>query len=409
MKGIIEMPNMKDREKNVFSIRKKNKKKNSVKTREEKLAKELEKALLQLHDQMYFRMDIYCGGLLLAKEIFMKDDASVDERSAAVCLLSMLTNINGMPDCIYDASWRVAFEGFNSLHQFNYIYYRSQINKSGEIDQHGYSVETTKEKVKRKNGFMKLKTVDKPNSNGRYIRNVTIFLTSVIQNTNMWDDFRKRVIFHEDSLGRITNVSFNEGSVVRPVPVPTGMSADFDGDCLSVFNGDRLTSDFPEQSVTEKNPEETVAENAQQPDDPMTILNSIVNRLNEISAIRGWSEWKPVLYGGSFYIIPFSSTGIGKMTWDEVFNDPEFPYFNMILDAIADLIPEGGSSEVFIPTYELVDDCLLGGIDGHIWIDWPPTEKCGFAFTTNGNKMHFKKNTKLGVFPFVKINFPDNT
>ena len=29
MKGIIEMPNMKDREKNVFSVRKKNKKKGS--------------------------------------------------------------------------------------------------------------------------------------------------------------------------------------------------------------------------------------------------------------------------------------------------------------------------------------------------------------------------------------------
>ena len=405
MKGIIEMPNMKDREKNVFSVRKKNKKKNSVKTREEKLAKELEKALLQLHDQMYFRMDIYCGGLLLAKEIFMKDDASVDERSAAVCLLSKLTNINGMPDGVYDARWRDAFEGFHALHQFDCVYYR--YNKLGEIAQNGYSVETTKEKVKRKNGFMKLKTVNKPNDKGRYVRNVTIYLTDIIQNTDVWDDFRKRVIFHEDSLGRITNVSFNEGSVV--VPVHTGMSADFDGDCLSVFNGDRLTSDFPEQSVTEKNPEETVAENTQQPDDPMTILNSIVNRLNEISAIRGWSEWKPVLYGGSFYIIPFSSTGIGKMTWDEVFNDPEFPYFNMILDAIADLIPEGGSSEVFIPTYELVDDCLLGGIDGHIWIDWPPTEKCGFAFTSNGNKMHFNKNSKLGVFPFVKINFPDNT
>ena len=401
MKGIIEMPNMKDREKNVFSIRKKNKKKNSVKTREEKLAKELEKALLQLHDQMYFRMDIYCGGLLLAKEIFMKDDASVDERSAAVCLLSKLTNINGMPDGVYDVRWRDAFEGFHALHQFNCVYYR----KLGEIDQNGYSVETTKEKVKRKNGFMKLKTVNKSNDKGRYVRNVTIYLTDIIQNTDVWDDFRKRVIFHEDSLGRITNVSFNEGSVV--IPVPTGMSADFDGDVWA--------PEFPEQSADEKKPEEIAAENTQQAEQAedltMTILTfkEIVNRLNEISAIRGWSNWDLVSCGGRYYIVPIKMTGIGKMTWDEVFNNPEFPYFDIILDSIADLIPEGGSSEVFIPTYELACDCLFGEVDSHIWIDWPSTEKCGFAFTTNGNKMHFKKNTKLGVFPFVKINFPDNT
>lgn len=401
MKGIIEMPNMKDREKNVFSVRKKNKKKNSVKTREERLAKELKKALLQLHDQNYFRMDIYCGGLLLAKEIFMKDDASVDERSAAVCLLSKLTNINGMPDGVYDVRWRDAFEGFHALHQFNCVYYR----KLGEIDQNGYSVETTKEKVKRKNGFMKLKTVNKSNDKGRHVRNVTIYLTNIIQNTDLWDDFRKRIIFHEDSLGRITNVSFNEGSVV--IPVHTGMSADFDGDVWA--------PEFPEQSAAEKKPEEIAAENTQQAEQAedltMTILTfkEIVNRLNEISAIRGWSNWDLVSCDGRFYIVPIKMTGIGKMTWDEVFNNPEFPYFDIILDSIADLIPEGGSSEVFIPTYELAYDCLFGEVDSHIWIDWPSTEKCGFAFTTNGNKMHFKKNTKLGVFPFVKINFPDNT
>ena len=391
MKGIIEMPNMKDREKNVFSVRKKNKKKNRVKTREERLAKELEKALLQLHDQKYFRMDIYCGGLLLAKEIFMKDDASVDERSAAVCLLSKLTNINGMPDGVYDARWRDAFEGFHALHQFNCVYYR----KLGEIDQNGYSVETTKEKVKRKNGFMKLKTVNKSNDKGRHVRNVTIYLTDIIQNTDVWDDFRKRIIFHEDSLGRITNVSFNQGSVV--IPVHTGMIADFDGDKLYpvVYDGVPANTESEDQAV-----------NAADDNGLFNKMNETISYLNSLSELEGWRAWHGTEYhrtdskDHTAVIVPDKLSGVGTATWYELFYPgyKKLKHVDLIRRHVEAVLRDKYDYTISYPTKTEIEDEIFEA-DAHAWIDHPDTEKCGFAYTKHGNVTHLPKNMKLAIFP----------
>ena len=408
MNGIIEMPNMKDRKENIASAKKKQenaekKGKRMTKTKEEeKLYKQLAKNSHQLLVQRNFRMNVTWASLILAKQVFEKECATTDERDAAICILATMTNINGMPCLSYCTQpWMTVFNGTSPLYQFNYVFYRYDDDGLDGIEEKGYNITVTKEKLKKDMHFLRLKRVNNPGKKKvRYVRTVTIFVPVLLKDDELWDNFRKRVVFNTNGLtGLITTVSFNEDEIDLPVLSPIG--ADFDG-------GKLYPAVYDEVPANTENEDQAV--NAADDNGLFNKMNETISYLNSLSELEGWSAWHGTEYrrtdskDHTAVIVPDKLSGVGTATWYELFYPgyKKLKHVDLIRRHVEAVLKDKYDYTISYPTKTEIEDEIFEA-DAHAWISHPDTEKCGFAYTKYGNVTHFRKNMKLAIFPMITI------
>ena len=402
MNGIIRMLNMYIKEREASTAKKKQgkaqKTKNPEKTKEDILSKQMAKSRRQLNIQNDFHRAVTESGLILAKLVFEKEDATADERAAAIRLLAELTSITGMPRLAYPLTeWKIAFKGHDAFYQFDYVYYSIARDGLNGIKDKGYVVETSVEKLKEDSHFLRFKHVNKSGTKkGRYVRTVYILIPALLENDELWNNFRKRVVFNTDPLGQIKTVSFNEAEIDLPVLSPIG--ADFDGDKLypAVYDEAPANTESEDQAV-----------NATDDNGLFNKMNETISYLNSLSELEGWSAWHGTEYRrtgskGHIYavIAPDKLSGVGTATWYELF-DPGYEkpkYVDLVKRHIEAVLRDKYDYTISYPTKTEIEDEIFEA-DAHAWIDHPDTEKCGFAYTKHGNVTHLPKNMKLAIFP----------
>lgn len=405
MNGIIRMPNVYIKEKEASTAKKKQgktqKTKSPEKTKEDILSKQMAKSRRQLNIQNNFHRAVTGSGLTLAKLVFEKEDATTDERAAAIRLLVELTSITGMPRLAYPLTeWKIAFKGRDNFYQFDYVYYSIARDGLNGIADKGYVVETSVEKLKEDSHFLRLKHVNKSGTKkGRYVRTVYILIPALLENDELWNNFRKRVVFNTDPLGQIKTVSFNEAEIDLPVLSPIG--ADFDGDKLYPVAYDEVPAN------TES---EDQAVNAADDNGLFNKMNETISYLNSLSELEGWSAWHGTEYRRTdskdhiAVIVPDKLSGVGTATWYELF-DPGYEkpkYVDLVKRHVEAVLRDKYDYTISYPTKTEIEDEIFEA-DAHAWISHPDTEKCGFAYTKYGNVTHFRKNMKLAIFPMITI------
>lgn len=402
MNGIIRMLNTHIKEREASAVKKKQgkaqKTKSPEKTKEDILSKQMAKSRRQLNIQNDFHRAVTESGLILAKLVFEKEDATADERAAAIRLLAELTSIAGMPRLAYPLTeWKIAFKGHDAFYQFDYVYYSIARDGLNGIADKGYVVETSVEKLKEDSHFLRFKHVNKSGTKkGRYVRTVYILIPALLENDELWNNFRKRVVFNTDPLGQIKTVSFNEAEIDLPVLSPIG--ADFDGDKLypAVYDEAPANTESEDQAV-----------NATDDNGLFNKMNETISYLNSLSELEGWSAWHGTEYRrtgskGHIYavIAPDKLSGVGTATWYELF-DPGYEkpkYVDLVKRHIEAVLRDKYDYTISYPTKTEIEDEIFEA-DAHAWIDHPDTEKCGFAYTKHGNVTHLPENMKLAIFP----------
>lgn len=405
MNGIIRMPNTYIKEREASAVKKKQgkaqKTKNPEKTKEDILSKQMAKSRRQLNIQNDFHRAVTESGLILAKLVFEKEDATADERAAAIRLLAELTSITGMPRLAYPLTeWKIAFKGHDAFYQFDYVYYSIARDGLNGIADKGYVVETSVEKLKEDSHFLRLKHVNKSGTKkGRYVRTVYILIPALLENDELWNNFRKRVVFNTDPLGQIKTVSFNEAEIDLPVLSPIG--ADFDGDKLYPVAYDEVPAN------TES---EDQAVNAADDNGLFNKMNETISYLNSLSELEGWSAWHGTEYrrtdskDHTAVIVPDKLSGVGTATWYELFYPgyKKLKHVDLIRRHVEAVLKDKYDYTISYPTKTEIEDEIFEA-DAHAWISHPDTEKCGFAYTKYGNVTHFRKNMKLAIFPMITI------
>lgn len=405
MNGIIRMPNTYIKEREASTAKKKQgkaqKTKNPEKTKEDILSKQMAKSRRQLNIQNDFHRAVTESGLILAKLVFEKEDATADERAAAIRLLAELTSITGMPRLAYPLTeWKIAFKGHDAFYQFDYVYYSIARDGLNGIADKGYVVETSVEKLKEDSHFLRLKHVNKSGTKkGRYVRTVYILIPALLENDELWNNFRKRVVFNTDPLGQIKTVSFNEAEIDLPVLSPIG--ADFDGDKLYPVAYDEVPAN------TES---EDQAVNAADDNGLFNKMNETISYLNSLSELEGWSAWHGTEYRRTdskdhiAVIVPDKLSGVGTATWYELFYPgyKKLKHVDLIRRHVEAVLRDKYDYAISYPTKTEIEDEIFEA-DAHAWISHPDTEKCGFAYTKYGNITHFRKNMKLAIFPMITI------
>ena len=405
MNGIIRMPNVYIKEKEASTAKKKQgkaqKTKNPEKTKEDILSKQMAKSRRQLNIQNDFHRAVTESGLILAKLVFEKEDATADERAAAIRLLAELTSITGMPRLAYPLTeWKIAFKGHDAFYQFDYVYYSIARDGLNGIKDKGYVVETSVEKLKEDSHFLRLKHVNKSGTKkGRYVRTVYILIPALLENDDLWNNFRKRVVFNTDPLGQIKTVSFNEAEIDLPVLSPIG--ADFDGDKL-------YPAVYDEVPANTENEDQAV--NAADDNGLFNKMNETISYLNSLSELEGWSAWHGTEYrrtdskDHTAVIVPDKLSGVGTATWYELFYPgyKKLKHVDLIRRHVEAVLRDKYDYTISYPTKTEIEDEIFEA-DAHAWISHPDTEKCGFAYTKYGNITHFRKNMKLAIFPMITI------
>ena len=405
MNGIIRMPNVYIKEKEASTAKKKQgkaqKTKNPEKTKEDILSKQMAKSRRQLNIQNDFHRAVTESGLILAKLVFEKEDATADERAAAIRLLAELTSITGMPRLAYPLTeWKIAFKGRDNFYQFDYVYYSIARDGLNGIADKGYVVETSVEKLKEDSHFLRLKHVNKSGTKkGRYVRTVYILIPALLENDELWNNFRKRVVFNTDPLGQIKTVSFNEAEIDLPVLSPIG--ADFDGDKL-------YPAVYDEVPANTENEDQAV--NAADDNGLFNKMNETISYLNSLSELEGWSAWHGTEYrrtdskDHTAVIVPDKLSGVGTATWYELFYPgyKKLKHVDLIRRHVEAVLRDKYDYTISYPTKTEIEDEIFEA-DAHAWISHPDTEKCGFAYTKYGNITHFRKNMKLAIFPMITI------
>ena len=405
MNGIIRMPNTYIKEREASTAKKKQgkaqKTKNPEKTKEDILSKQMAKSRRQLNIQNDFHRAVTESGLILAKLVFEKEDATADERAAAIRLLAELTSITGMPRLAYPLTeWKIAFKGHDAFYQFDYVYYSIARDGLNGIKDKGYVVETSVEKLKEDSHFLRLKHVNKSGTKkGRYVRTVYILIPALLENDELWNNFRKRVVFNTDPLGQIKTVSFNEDEIDLPVLSPIG--ADFDGDKLypAVYDEAPANTESEDQAV-----------NAADDNGLFNKMNETISYLNSLSELEGWSAWHGTEYRRTdskdhiAVIVPDKLSGVGTATWYELFYPgyKKLKHVDLIRRHVEAVLRDKYDYTISYPTKTEIEDEIFEA-DAHAWISHPDTEKCGFAYTKYGNITHFRKNMKLAIFPMITI------
>ena len=405
MNGIIRMPNVYIKEKEASTAKKKQgkaqKTKSPEKTKEDILSKQMAKSRRQLNIQNDFHRAVTESGLILAKLVFEKEDATADERAAAIRLLAELTSITGMPRLAYPLTeWKIAFKGHDAFYQFDYVYYSIARDGLNGIKDKGYVVETSVEKLKEDSHFLRLKHVNKSGTKkGRYVRTVYILIPALLENDELWNNFRKRVVFNTDPLGQIKTVSFNEDEIDLPVLSPIG--ADFDGGKLypAVYDEVPANTESEDQAV-----------NAADDNGLFNKMNETISYLNSLSEFEGWSAWHGTEYrrtdskDHTAVIVPDKLSGVGTATWYELFYPgyKKLKHVDLIRRHVEAVLKDKYDYTISYPTKTEIEDEIFEA-DAHAWIDHPDTEKCGFAYTKYGNVTHFRKNMKLAIFPMITI------
>ena len=405
MNGIIRMPNVYIKEKEASTAKKKQgktqKTKSPEKTKEDILSKQMAKSRRQLNIQNDFHRAVTESGLILAKLVFEKEDATADERAAAIRLLAELTSITGMPRLAYPLTeWKIAFKGHDAFYQFDYVYYSIARDGLNGIKDKGYVVETSVEKLKEDSHFLRLKHVNKSGTKkGRYVRTVYILIPALLENDDLWNNFRKRVVFNTDPLGQIKTVSFNEAEIDLPVLSPIG--ADFDGDKL-------YPAVYDEVPANTENEDQAV--NAADDNGLFNKMNETISYLNSLSELEGWSAWHGTEYrrtdskDHTAVIVPDKLSGVGTATWYELFYPgyKKLKHVDLIRRHVEAVLRDKYDYTISYPTKTEIEDEIFEA-DAHAWISHPDTEKCGFAYTKYGNITHFRKNMKLAIFPMITI------
>lgn len=405
MNGIIRMPNTYIKEREASAVKKKQgkaqKTKNPEKTKEDILSKQMAKSRRQLNIQNDFHRAVTESGLILAKLVFEKEDATADERAAAIRLLAELTSITGMPRLAYPLTeWKIAFKGHDAFYQFDYVYYSIARDGLNGIADKGYVVETSVEKLKEDSHFLRLKHVNKSGTKkGRYVRTVYILIPALLENDELWNNFRKRVVFNTDPLGQIKTVSFNEAEIDLPVLSPIG--ADFDGDKL-------YPAVYDEVPANTENEDQAV--NAADDNGLFNKMNETISYLNSLSELEGWSAWHGTEYrrtdskDHTAVIVPDKLSGVGTATWYELFYPgyKKLKHVDLIRRHVEAVLKDKYDYTISYPTKTEIEDEIFEA-DAHAWISHPDTEKCGFAYTKYGNVTHFRKNMKLAIFPMITI------
>ena len=405
MNGIIRMPNTYIKEREASTAKKKQgkaqKTKSPEKTKEDILSKQMAKSRRQLNIQNDFHRAVTESGLILAKLVFEKEDATADERAAAIRLLAELTSITGMPRLAYPLTeWKIAFKGHDAFYQFDYVYYSIARDGLNGIKDKGYVVETSVEKLKEDSHFLRFKHVNKSGTKkGRYVRTVYILIPALLENDELWNNFRKRVVFNTDPLGQIKTVSFNEAEIDLPVLSPIG--ADFDGDKLYPVVYDEVPAN------TES---EDQAVNAADDNGLFNKMNETISYLNSLSELEGWSAWHGTEYrrtdgkDHTAVIVPDKLSGVGTATWYELFYPgyKKLKHVDLIRRHVEAVLRDKYDYTISYPTKTEIEDEIFEA-DAHAWISHPDTEKCGFAYTKYGNITHFRKNMKLAIFPMITI------
>ena len=405
MNGIIRMPNTYIKDREASAVKKKQgkaqKTKNPEKTKEDILSKQMAKSRRQLNIQNDFHRAVTESGLILAKLVFEKEDATADERAAAIRLLAELTSITGMPRLAYPLTeWKIAFKGRDNFYQFDYVYYSIARDGLNGIKDKGYVVETSVEKLKEDSHFLRLKHVNKSGTKkGRYVRTVYILIPALLENDDLWNNFRKRVVFNTDPLGQIKTVSFNEAEIDLPVLSPIG--ADFDGDKLypAVYDEVPANTESEDQAV-----------NAADDNGLFNKMNETISYLNSLSELEGWSAWHGTEYrrtdskDHTAVIVPDKLSGVGTATWYELFYPgyKKLKHVDLIRRHVEAVLRDKYDYTISYPTKTEIEDEIFEA-DAHAWISHPDTEKCGFAYTKYGNITHFRKNMKLAIFPMITI------
>ena len=405
MNGIIRMPNVYIKEKEASTAKKKQgkaqKTKNPEKTKEDILSKQMAKSRRQLNIQNDFHRAVTESGLILAKLVFEKEDATADERAAAIRLLAELTSITGMPRLAYPLTeWKIAFKGRDNFYQFDYVYYSIARDGLNGIADKGYVVETSVEKLKEDSHFLRLKHVNKSGTKkGRYVRTVYILIPALLENDELWNNFRKRVVFNTDPLGQIKTVSFNEDEI--DLPVLSLIGADFDGDKLypAVYDEAPANTESEDQAV-----------NAVDDNGLFNKMNETISYLNSLSELEGWSAWHGTEYrrtdskDHTAVIVPDKLSGVGTATWYELFYPgyKKLKHVDLIRRHVEAVLRDKYDYTISYPTKTEIEDEIFEA-DAHAWISHPDTEKCGFAYTKYGNITHFRKNMKLAIFPMITI------
>lgn len=405
MNGIIRMPNVYIKEKEASTAKKKQgktqKTKSPEKTKEDILSKQMAKSRRQLNIQNDFHRAVTESGLILAKLVFEKEDATADERAAAIRLLAELTSITGMPRLAYPLTeWKIAFKGHDAFYQFDYVYYSIARDGLNGIKDKGYVVETSVEKLKEDSHFLRFKHVNKSGTKkGRYVRTVYILIPALLENDELWNNFRKRVVFNTDPLGQIKTVSFNEAEIDLPVLSPIG--ADFDGDKL-------YPAVYDEVPANTENEDQAV--NAADDNGLFNKMNETISYLNSLSELEGWSAWHGTEYrrtdskDHTAVIVPDKLSGVGTATWYELFYPgyKKLKHVDLIRRHVEAVLRDKYDYTISYPTKTEIEDEIFEA-DAHAWISHPDTEKCGFAYTKYGNITHFRKNMKLAIFPMITI------
>lgn len=405
MNGIIRMPNTYIKEREASAVKKKQgkaqKTKSPEKTKEDILSKQMAKSRRQLNIQNDFHRAVTESGLILAKLVFEKEDATADERAAAIRLLAELTSITGMPRLAYPLTeWKIAFKGHDAFYQFDYVYYSIARDGLNGIKDKGYVVETSVEKLKEDSHFLRFKHVNKSGTKkGRYVRTVYILIPALLENDELWNNFRKRVVFNTDPLGQIKTVSFNEAEIDLPVLSPIG--ADFDGDKLypAVYDEAPANTESEDQAV-----------NATDDNGLFNKMNETISYLNSLSELEGWSAWHGTEYrrtdskDHTAVIVPDKLSGVGTATWYELFYPgyKKLKHVDLIRRHVEAVLRDKYDYTISYPTKTEIEDEIFEA-DAHAWISHPDTEKCGFAYTKYGNVTHFRKNMKLAIFPMITI------
>ena len=405
MNGIIRMPNTYIKEREASAVKKKQgkaqKTKSPEKTKEDILSKQMAKSRRQLNIQNDFHRAVTESGLILAKLVFEKEDATADERAAAIRLLAELTSITGMPRLAYPLTeWKIAFKGHDAFYQFDYVYYSIARDGLNGIKDKGYVVETSVEKLKEDSHFLRLKHVNKSGTKkGRYVRTVYILIPALLENDELWNNFRKRVVFNTDPLGQIKTVSFNEAEIDLPVLSPIG--ADFDGDKLypAVYDEAPANTESEDQAV-----------NATDDNGLFNKMNETISYLNSLSELEGWSAWHGTEHRHAdnkdhiAVIVPNKLSGVGTATWYELFYPgyKKLKHVDLIRRHVEAVLRDKYDYTISYPTKTEIEDEIFEA-DAHAWISHPDTEKCGFAYTKYGNITHFRKNMKLAIFPMITI------
>lgn len=408
---IIKMPNMKDRKECIAKDEKiPGKKKNKqVKSREKKLKSRLDALDIQFRKQVKFRSNTIASMLHLAKSVFERDDTTLDERSSAIILLSEATKLDGMPKYMYRYNWEDRIKTGDIPYQFEYLNYDGYLIGLPGIENTGYGVMITEKKIKKKNGIV---IVADPKKKYVNIKTVVVEVPRVLQDEETWNNFRKRVQFHTDSMDHIVYVSFNEEIGDTPIWLDCHVS-EFIGGTASDFDGDTFETDNSknvEENDEENGSEEDLTAKTDDSDGLFNKMNETISYLNSLSELEGWSAWHGTEYRRTdsndsiAVIVPDKLSGAGTATWYDLF-DPTYEkpkHIDLISRHVEAVLKDKYVFSISYPTKIEIEDEIFEA-DAHAWIDHPDTEKCGFAYTKNRNVTHFRKNMKLAIFPMITI------